>query len=130
MKSIIILTFLILLPVTNYGQDIFEKYADNNDVVYVSIKPNMFKMLAKSSVGSDDPEAKEFLNMVDKITSLKTVSTKNPEISKRQFKQLQKSFPHIVFYPLENGKIKVPAGWLIEQCGWKGKRVGNTGSHA
>jgi UDP-N-acetylmuramate dehydrogenase len=55
---------------------------------------------------------------------------KNPEISKRQFKQLQKSFPHLVFYPLENGKIKVPAGWLIEQCGWKGKRVGNTGSHA
>jgi UDP-N-acetylmuramate dehydrogenase len=55
---------------------------------------------------------------------------KNPEISKRQFKQLQKSFPHIVFYPLENGKIKIPAGWLIEQCGWKGKRVGNTGSHA
>lgn len=55
---------------------------------------------------------------------------KNPEISKRQFKQLQKLFPQIVFYPLENGKIKVPAGWLIEQCGWKGKRVGNTGSHA
>ncbi len=35
-----------------------------------------------------------------------------------------------VFYPLENGKVKVPAGWLIEQCGWKGKRIGNTGSHA
>ena len=55
---------------------------------------------------------------------------KNPEISQRQFKALQKKFPNIVFYPLENGKVKLPAGWLIEQCGWKGKRVGNTGAHA
>jgi UDP-N-acetylmuramate dehydrogenase len=35
--------------------------------------------------------------------------------------------PH---YPAADNKIKVPAGWLIEQCGWKGKRIGNTGSHA
>jgi len=55
---------------------------------------------------------------------------KNPEISKNKFKKLQKQFPNIVFYDLPNGKIKVPAGWLIEQCGWKGKRIGNTGAHA
>ena len=55
---------------------------------------------------------------------------KNPEITQRQFNSLQKKFPNIVFYPLDNGKVKVPAGWLIEHCGWKGKRVGNTGSHA
>lgn len=55
---------------------------------------------------------------------------KNPIIGKRQFNQLQKQFPQIVFYPQSDGKFKIPAGWLIEQCGWKGKRVGNTGSHA
>ncbi len=55
---------------------------------------------------------------------------KNPEISKSQFEQLQKRFPNIVFYDLPNNRVKVPAGWLIEQCGWKGKRVGNTGAHA
>ncbi len=54
---------------------------------------------------------------------------KNPEISKSQFKKLQKQFPNIVFYDLPNGKVKVPAGWLIEQDGWKGKRVGHTGAH-
>lgn len=54
---------------------------------------------------------------------------KNPTIPLAQFKILQKQFPNIVFYELPNDKIKVPAGWLIEQCGWKGKRVGNTGTY-
>jgi len=54
---------------------------------------------------------------------------KNPEIPQNQFDELQKCFPEIVNYPLSNGKIKIPAGWLIEQCGWKGKRVGNTGAY-
>ena len=55
---------------------------------------------------------------------------KNPAISRVQFDTLQKKFPAIVFYDLPNGQVKIPAGWLIEQCGWKGKRVGNTGAHA
>lgn len=55
---------------------------------------------------------------------------KNPEIQKLHFDELQKQFPEIKGYPLADGKVKVPAGWLIEQCGWKGKVVGNTGSHA
>ena len=54
---------------------------------------------------------------------------KNPEISARQFKQLQKAYPQVPHYPLPNGRIKVPAGWLIEQCGWKGKRIGDAGCH-
>ncbi|MEM1326009.1 MAG: UDP-N-acetylmuramate dehydrogenase [Bacteroidota bacterium] len=54
---------------------------------------------------------------------------KNPEIPAAQFEALQKRFSNIVHYPLPNGNIKVPAGWLIEQCGWKGKRVGNTGAY-
>jgi UDP-N-acetylmuramate dehydrogenase len=55
---------------------------------------------------------------------------KNPEIAKEQFLQLQQQYPTIPHYPAADDNIKVPAGWLIEQCGWKGKRVGNTGSHA
>jgi len=55
---------------------------------------------------------------------------KNPELSARQFKKLQKSNPNIPHYPLPDGRVKVPAGWLIEQAGWKGKRIGDAGCHA
>jgi len=54
---------------------------------------------------------------------------KNPEIDEFAFQQLQNKFPHLPFFKLENGDYKIPAGWLIEQCGWKGKVVGNTGAH-
>ncbi len=55
---------------------------------------------------------------------------KNPEISILQFQKLKEDYPKIMFYPTDNqGFIKIPAGWLIEQCAWKGKQVGNTGIH-
>ena len=55
---------------------------------------------------------------------------KNPEINQAQFDRVKEQHPNIPSYPASNDQVKVPAGWLIEQCGWKGKRVGNTGSHA
>ncbi len=53
---------------------------------------------------------------------------KNPIISKSLFSDIQKKYPSIPSYPALNG-IKVPAGWLIEQAGWKGKKIGETGCH-
>ena len=55
---------------------------------------------------------------------------KNPVISKAQFDALVAQYPVMPSYLQKDGSVKVPAGWLIEQCGWKGKVVGNTGSHA
>lgn len=53
---------------------------------------------------------------------------KNPTIPLAQFEELKLKFPNIPGYP--NGDfVKVPAGWLIEQCGWKGKQIGNVASH-
>ena len=54
---------------------------------------------------------------------------KNPEISDEQYQILKQKFENIPGYKINELLIKVPAGWLIEQCGWKGKRVGNTGAH-
>ncbi|GHA61263.1 UDP-N-acetylmuramate dehydrogenase [Pontibacter akesuensis] len=54
---------------------------------------------------------------------------KNPEISTEQFDQLQQEYPAIPSYPISETTVKVPAGWLIEQCGWKGKVIQNYGVH-
>lgn len=55
---------------------------------------------------------------------------KNPTIPLADFNALQDRFPGIPSYPAGEGLIKVPAGWLIEQCGWKGFREGDAGVHA
>lgn len=54
---------------------------------------------------------------------------KNPVIDNTQFEKLKEQFPHIVHFPAHDGHTKLAAGWLIEQCGWKGKRIGDTGVH-
>jgi UDP-N-acetylmuramate dehydrogenase len=55
---------------------------------------------------------------------------KNPTISISHFEILQANYPDIPSYPVNDTMVKVPAGWLIEQCGWKGYRSGDTGVHA
>lgn len=54
---------------------------------------------------------------------------KNPTIPAGQFEKLKLDFPNLPGYPGEGG-VKVPAGWLIEQAGWKGKRLGDVGVHS
>lgn len=52
---------------------------------------------------------------------------KNPVIEGSQFEALKKDYPNIPHYPEPDGKVKVPAGWLIEQSGWKGWRNEHVG---
>ncbi|EDP71569.1 UDP-N-acetylenolpyruvoylglucosamine reductase [Flavobacteriales bacterium ALC-1] len=54
---------------------------------------------------------------------------KNPIISADQFIQLQENFPDVPSYKVSEQEIKVPAGWLIEKAGFKGKRFKNYGVH-
>jgi UDP-N-acetylmuramate dehydrogenase len=53
---------------------------------------------------------------------------KNPVVPQSTFKVVQEAFPDIVNFPIGNGAVKLAAGWLIEQCGFKGKIVGRTGT--
>lgn len=54
---------------------------------------------------------------------------KNPVITKEAFDSLQKKYPNAPHYVVSETEVKVPAGWLIEQCGFKGKRFGDAGVH-
>ncbi len=55
---------------------------------------------------------------------------KNPVVDRQQFLQLKEIYPSIPGYPHDNDAVKIAAGWLIEQCGWKGFRKGDAGVHA
>ena len=54
---------------------------------------------------------------------------KNPETDRSTLERLQGTYPEMPHFDLPENRVKIPAGWLIEQCGWKGKRVGNTGCY-
>ncbi|GAA4951667.1 DUF4252 domain-containing protein [Algibacter agarivorans] len=81
-KLIVFVMAIMLLPFTGMAQkDIFEKYNDNADVTYVSIKPKMFQMIAKMGINVEDAEARAYMDMVKSITSFKTIVTDNESIS-------------------------------------------------
>ena len=54
---------------------------------------------------------------------------KNPVVSAEQVERIRAQHPGIVAYPQANGQVKLAAGWLIEQAGWKGHREGDAGVH-
>lgn len=70
---------------------------------------------------------------VSKLPDPKTIGNagsffKNPVISKAQFDQLIVNFPDVVHFDVPDGQVKIAAGWLIEQCGFKGITDGHTGT--
>ncbi|MEB3766723.1 UDP-N-acetylmuramate dehydrogenase [Acinetobacter sp. MD2] len=55
---------------------------------------------------------------------------KNPVIDDVQYQQLAQQFPQLPHYPQANAQVKLAAGWLIDQAGWKGKQLGSVGMFA
>jgi len=69
----------------------------------------------------------------DKLPSLKKFGNagsffKNPEINENKFTELQNKYADLVHFKISDDKYKIPAGWLIEKCGFKGKNIGNVGT--
>jgi len=54
---------------------------------------------------------------------------KNPVVTAEKYIEYQKENPGLPGHHLPDGEVKIPAGWMIEQCGWKGKTVGEAGVH-
>lgn len=88
--------------------------------------------------GIENPGIKDISDVVSEIRVKKlpdpsTIGNagsffKNPVISVDEFRQIQSVFPDIVHFCLPNSTVKLAAGWLIEQCGWKGKKINDAGT--
>ena len=102
---------------TSYG-DIRSKLAQKN-IINPSLKEVSAAVIAirKSKL----PDPKELGNSGSFF--------KNPIILKSDFEKIQERFPEMKFYEISDAAVKVPAGWLIEQAGFKGKRFGDAGVH-
>ena len=53
----------------------------------------------------------------------------NPIVAKEKLEALQRDYPRIPYDELPDGRVKIPAGWMIDQCGWKGKSLGPAAVH-
>jgi UDP-N-acetylmuramate dehydrogenase len=102
---------------------------------YGDIKKTMAEM------GITKPSVKAISDAVTQIRSAKLPNPaeignagsffKNPELEKTVVETLLTKYPTMPHFETSNPEcLKVPAAWLIEQCGWKGKQIGNTGVHA
>ncbi len=53
----------------------------------------------------------------------------NPIVSRERYEQLAAQYPGMPHYEVDKDHVKIPAGWMIDQCGWKGKSLGRAGVH-
>ena len=53
----------------------------------------------------------------------------NPLVEQGKYEELLRCYPDMPHYPVADGRVKIPAGWMIEQCGWKGKALGPAAVH-
>jgi len=87
LKSTLMKHFLFTLLIVGLSlqivsaQSIFDRYENSSEVSYMSISPIMFKMLGQMSVSIDDPEAKEFLNLVNSIEKFKVLTCESEKIT-------------------------------------------------
>ncbi len=117
----------------------FDKYLIKNITVKLSKKPqwNINYSGIKESL---EGQALTALNISNSIISLRQSKLpdpniignagsffKNPILKEQQWQELKQKHPTLSGYPQKDGSIKTSAAWLIDQCGWKGKRQGDAG---
>lgn len=133
-----------------YRESIFKKEAKEQYVITtVTFKLTKKKHQINTSYGTIDtelqrqnilnPSLQDISNAVITIRKSKLPDPKelgnsgsffkNPIILKNNFEEIQRKIPDIPYYIISETEVKVPAGWLIEQAGFKGKRFGNAGVH-
>lgn len=82
MKKLTILLAVLFAPILASAQT-FDSFEDENDVTSVVVTKNMFKLLSKIDLESSDPEAKEYMELVNNLDNIKIYTTENQEVAKR-----------------------------------------------
>ncbi len=83
MKNISLLLVFLLAPFVITAQNAFDSFENEKDVTSVVVTKNMFKLLSKMDLNSDDPEAQAYLNMVNSLNDIKIFTTENPSVAQR-----------------------------------------------
>ena len=125
-----------------YRHSIFKDFPDRYIIISVTFKLLKHASLKlsygdlKQAVG-DNQTAENLQNQVIQIRQSKLPDPKafpnvgsffkNPVLTQAEFEKLSQHFPNIPHYPQANGDVKVAAGWLIDQAGWKGRQLGCVG---
>lgn len=147
-KTGILKTFYLKDCDFGYRNSIFKNQLKGNYVITsVTFKLTIKNHQINSSYGAirtelgtnTNPTIKDISDAVIKIRNSKLPDPKeignsgsffkNPVVSKAVYEKLAQDYPNMPSYKISETEYKIPAGWLIEQCGFKGKRFGNAGVH-
>ena len=83
MKKIAIVVALAIAPMVSWAQNAFDSFENEKDVTSVLVTKNMFKLLSKMDLNSTDPEAQEYLKMVNDLDNIKIFTTDNPAVAQK-----------------------------------------------
>lgn len=88
----------------------------------------------------DKPTASELRQVIIRIREAKLPDPKvegnggsffmNPIVDRRKYEEIAKAYDKVPHYEIDADHVKIPAGWMIDQCGWKGRTLGHAGVHA
>ena len=94
---------------------------------------------ALAAKGIDVPTAQQLRDVIIEIRNAKLPDPKvqgnagsffmNPIVDKAKYEELASQYTNMPHYTIDAEHEKIPAGWMIDQCGWKGKSLGNAGVH-
>ena len=89
--------------------------------------------------GIQEPTAQQLRDVIIGIRNAKLPDPKvmgnagsffmNPIVSREKYEVLAATYENMPHYPVDEAHEKIPAGWMIDQCGWKGKKMGRAGVH-
>src|SRR5690606_28472837 len=81
MKKIIVTLVIAFVCQTGFSQSVFDKFENQNDVTALVVTKSMFKLMSKIDLSSNDPDAKEYLQMVESLDNIKIFTTGNTQVA-------------------------------------------------